>query len=44
MIALRFFASGSHLQVIGDTMDHDKSTISRVIRQVADALELSPRL
>jgi hypothetical protein len=38
MIALRFFASGSHLQVIGDTMGHDKSTISRVIRQVADAL------
>jgi hypothetical protein len=31
-------ASGSHLQVIGDTMGHDKSTISRVIRQVADAL------
>jgi hypothetical protein len=38
MIALRFFASGSHLQVIGDTMSHDKSTISRGIRQVADAL------
>ena len=38
MIALRFVASGSHLQVIGDTMGHDKSTISRVIRQVADAL------
>ena len=38
MIALRFFASGSHLQVIGDTMGHDKSTISRVIRQVAVAL------
>jgi hypothetical protein len=26
------------LQVIGDTMSHDKSTISRGIRQVADAL------
>lgn len=38
MIALRFFASGSHLQVIGDTMGHDKAKISRVIRQVADAL------
>ena len=38
MIALRFFASGSHLQVIGDTMGHDKSTISRVTRQFADAL------
>jgi hypothetical protein len=30
MIALRFFASGSHLQVIGDTMGHDKFIISRV--------------
>jgi hypothetical protein len=28
MIALRVFASGSHLQVIGDTIGHDKSTIS----------------
>lgn len=40
MIALRFFASGLHLQVIGDTMGHDKSTVSRVIRQVTDALVL----
>ena len=41
MIALRFvffLASGSHLQVIGDTMRHDNTTISRVIRQVTDAL------
>ena len=40
MIGLRFFASGLHLQVIGNTMGHDKSTVSRVIRQVTDALVL----
>ena len=38
MIALRLFASGSHLQVVGDTMGHDKATLARVIRQVTDAL------
>ena len=28
MIALRFYASGSQLQVIGDTMGFNKSTVS----------------
>ena len=37
MIALRFFASRSHLQMVGDTMEHNKATIARVIRQVTDA-------
>ena len=34
LIALRFFASGSFLQVIGDTFGVDKSTVSRVVRDV----------
>ena len=38
LIALRFFASGSFLQVIGDTFGVDKSTVSRVIREVSLAL------
>ncbi|XP_071176614.1 putative nuclease HARBI1 [Mytilus edulis] len=38
MIALRFYGSGSHLQVVGDTMGFDKSTVSRVINRVTDAL------
>ena len=31
LIALRFYTSGSFLQIIGDTFGVDKSTISRVI-------------
>ena len=31
LIALRFFASGSLLQVIGDTVGVDKSTVSRAV-------------
>ena len=38
MIALRFYGSGSHLQVVGDTMGFDKSTVSRVIYRVTDSL------
>ncbi|VDI69599.1 Hypothetical predicted protein [Mytilus galloprovincialis] len=38
MIALRFYGSGSQLQVVGDTMGYDKSTVSRVVRDVTDAL------
>lgn len=38
LIALRFFASGSFLQVIGDTFGVDKSTVSRVITGVSAAL------
>lgn len=38
LIALRFFASGSSLQVIGDTFGVDKSTVSRVITGVSAAL------
>ena len=38
MIALRFYASGSFLQVIGDTLGYDKSTVSRVVDNVTNAL------
>ena len=35
LIALRFYASGSFLQVIGDTIGVDKSTVSRVVTNVS---------
>ena len=38
LTALRFFASGSFLQCIGDGMGVDKSTVSRVVTAVTDAL------
>jgi hypothetical protein len=38
LIALRFFASGSFQQVIGDTIGVDKSTVSNVVRDVSLAL------
>ena len=38
LIGLRFYASGSFLQVIGDTFGVDKSTVSRVITDVSRAL------
>ncbi|XP_063447160.1 putative nuclease HARBI1 [Mytilus trossulus] len=38
MVTLRFLASGSFLQVIGDTLGLDKSTVSRVVDSVLDAL------
>ena len=33
-----FFASGSFLQVIGDTHGYDKATVSRIVRRVSLAL------
>ena len=38
LIALRFYASGSFLQVIGDTFGIDKSTVSRTITDVTNVL------
>ena len=38
LIALRFYASGSFLQVIGDTFGVGKSTVSRVVTDVSRAL------
>lgn len=39
LVALRFLASGSFLEVIGDTfLSYDKSTVSRVVRRVTLAL------
>ncbi len=38
VIALRFFASGSFLQVIGDTHGYDKATVSRIVRRVSLAI------
>ena len=39
LVTLRFLASGSFLQVIGDTfLGFDKSTVSRVVRRVTQAL------
>jgi len=38
LVALRFFASGSILQVIGETMDLPKSTVSHIICDVSAAL------
>ena len=38
VVALRFYASGSFLQVIGDTHGYDKATVSRIVRRVSLAL------
>ena len=38
LIALRYFAPGSFLQVVGDTMGVDKGTVSRCIQGVSHAL------
>jgi hypothetical protein len=35
-IALRFYASGSFLQVIGDTLGYNKGTVSRVVDNVTE--------
>ncbi|XP_071155445.1 putative nuclease HARBI1 [Mytilus edulis] len=37
-IALRYYASGSFLQVIGDTLGYDKSTVSRAVDDVTNAI------
>ena len=38
LAAMRFFASGSFLQVIGDTLGLSKSTVSRTVNNVSYAL------
>lgn len=38
LIALRFFATGSFLQIVGDSLGVDKSTVSRVVTDVTEAL------
>ncbi|XP_033747957.1 putative nuclease HARBI1 [Pecten maximus] len=38
LIALRFYATGTFQQVVGDTIMADKSTVSRVIRKVSEVL------
>ena len=38
LVALRFFASGSFLQIIGDTFGLPKSSVSRVVKDVSLAL------
>lgn len=38
LMALRFYASGSFLQVIGDTIGVDKSTVSRAVHDVSQLL------
>ncbi|CAC5365624.1 HARBI1 [Mytilus coruscus] len=38
MLALRFYASGSFLEVIGDTMGVDKATACRAVNDVTNAL------
>ena len=38
LVALRFFASGSFLQIIGDTVGLSKSTVSRIVTNVSEAL------
>lgn len=38
LIALRFYASGNFLQVIGDTIGVDKSTVSRAVHDVSQLL------
>ena len=37
-VALRFFASGSFLEVIGDTVGLPKSSVSRIVRDISVAL------
>ena len=38
LVALRFYASGSFLQIIGDTLGLPKSSVSRIITDVSQAL------
>jgi hypothetical protein len=38
MLALWFYASGSFLEVVGDTMSADKATVSRAITNVRNVL------
>lgn len=38
LVTLRYFATGSFMQVIGDTFGYDKATVSRAVRRVSLAL------
>ncbi|XP_060597844.1 putative nuclease HARBI1 [Ruditapes philippinarum] len=38
LIALRYYATGSFMQTVGDTLGRDKSTVSRIIASVTNAL------
>ena len=38
MHVLRVVDSGSFMEVIGDTMDYDKSTVRRAVENVTNAL------
>ena len=38
LVALRFYASGSFLEVIGDTFGLPKSSVSRIVKDVSVAL------
>ena len=45
LTALRFYATGSFQEVIGDVSDLDKSTVCRIIHQVSNAIaSLSPQI
>ena len=43
LVALRFFTSRSFLQVIGDTLNYSKSSVSHIISQVSLALTQKQR-
>lgn len=38
LITLRYLATGAHMQAIGDTVGRDKSTVSRTVESVVEAL------
>ncbi|XP_064642046.1 putative nuclease HARBI1 [Lineus longissimus] len=38
MLALRFYASGSFLQIVGDLQGYDKGTVSKIVVAVSNAL------
>ena len=39
LVALRFYATGHFLQVIGDTFGLEKSVVSRIVHRVSELLE-----
>jgi hypothetical protein len=38
LVAMRFYAGGSFQEIVGDTIELHKSTVSRIIRQVSLAI------
>lgn len=45
LVSLRYYACGGFLEVVGDTVGVDKTTVSRVVRKVSQALvSLAPRI